>query len=640
MATASKSAIVDRCSIQEELDAILNQERAIDEDLDAYMSDAMGKKTHAINHDAGNISGHLDKIVQFEQCFDAMSQDSKKLAAQIADCRVLSDRLSSLVRRLDMIQIRTQQALACTEDVINLKTCRLGIESALQDKKLQVAVGYVKMVHDIDVEVAKSSDDYGAVMQAERETKALVHEEFKRAVESSDIQTVIALCPTLQTLGLENEARDSFLDFVDKNVFIAVSADACTVDATEPATGYAHALSNIFNTVFAIIQQYLPVVIEGMENSNGDIHFIRKLHARSTKEAGVILKRYMKYRNLKDVVANIKSGAPAGSKPVSNAEMHVMLDEFALMLQYCCSYSDYIGALCSNAENRNPKSTKIAEKPAQALPRIVFDSANENGFDKMVEELVNVYYLECERCIIRRGIQAAIQHAPQLPAEGVAFADKAGMEDSDGWIDECFFVLQRCGMRAIATKNVQAACIVLHLITDHLSGDILRFLGAKLSAAVSKLAGVLTEAVSRWSRRDAEPIGNTSSGAFYKTAFSIASSLTSASPAQSSHAVPSADTALDTGATSGDLWVPSTKDVLEPLNMTSVCLRYVERLTKEVVTAIRNVFGGGSTSASVAIHPSSGSESMAKIMLCRDDFDYVQQSFKKVGQLSFLCVHQ
>ena len=33
-------------------------------------------------------------------------------------------------------------------------------------------------------------------------------------------------------------------------------------------------------------------------------------------------------------------------------------------------------------------------------------------------------------------------------------------------LDECFFVLQRCSQRAIATNNIHAACAALHLISD------------------------------------------------------------------------------------------------------------------------------------------------------------------------------
>ena len=91
----------------------------------------------------------------------------------------------------------------------------------------------------------------------------------------------MSLCPLLQTLGLETSARDKFLDFMTTSVFIAVSADGISVgDTTDPATGYAQALSGVFSSSYLILQKYLPLVIQGMENSLGDVHFVAKLHER------------------------------------------------------------------------------------------------------------------------------------------------------------------------------------------------------------------------------------------------------------------------------------------------------------------------------------------------------------------------
>jgi hypothetical protein len=46
-----------------------------------------------------------------------MVQDSKKLSIQVEDGRSISDKMSMIIRRLDLMQIRAQQALACTEDI-------------------------------------------------------------------------------------------------------------------------------------------------------------------------------------------------------------------------------------------------------------------------------------------------------------------------------------------------------------------------------------------------------------------------------------------------------------------------------------------------------------------------------------------
>ena len=90
----------------------------------------------------------------------------------------------------------------------------------------------------------------------------MVQSEFNKAIEENNINRVMSLCPLLQTLSLEEEARDAFLSFVEKTVFIAVSADASAVDdATDPATGYAQALSNVFNSTYMILQRYVHCTV-------------------------------------------------------------------------------------------------------------------------------------------------------------------------------------------------------------------------------------------------------------------------------------------------------------------------------------------------------------------------------------------
>lgn len=106
-----------------------------------------------------------------------MQQDTKKLAGQVEECRGLSDRLSGMViinfhavylsinlfntllqvRRLDTMQMRSQQALACTEDIINLKDCKAKIISAIEERDLSAAVSIIRQVRNIEVKAAKAT---------------------------------------------------------------------------------------------------------------------------------------------------------------------------------------------------------------------------------------------------------------------------------------------------------------------------------------------------------------------------------------------------------------------------------------------------------------------------------------------------
>ena len=403
-----------KSELQLELNKLIKEESAFDNGLRQYfgsLADGLSSQSHPKAFDSLDLSSNVKKIEEFSPCFEAMINDSKKLANQVEDCRSLSDRLSIIVRRLDVMQIRAQQALACAEDVINLKEFKSKIAASMSQGNLPLAVSYIRQVHDVDLQAAKASDDYGAIQQAEREVRATVQDEFNKAIQESNINRVMSLCPLLQTLGLEDEARDAFLTFVEKTVFIAVSADASAVDdATDPATGYAQALSNVFNSTYMILQRYLPMVIQGMENSLGDVHFIRKLHAKCELESGLVLKRYMKFRHIKETITSMKATGTA-ARAVLPSEIHVVLDELALLIQYCCMYSKYIKQLAEGAEKRNRTgavsslvdatvsdtgaadatenhlSTSSTAVVGPAVSVTVFNGPTD--FDKMVDELIN-----------------------------------------------------------------------------------------------------------------------------------------------------------------------------------------------------------------------------------------------------------
>jgi hypothetical protein len=87
-----------RNELEEELAKIICQEEELDAELREYFESMAGgliddKSNSPSNQDfSSSVKGSLDKIDQFEPCFEAMVQDAKKLALQVEDCRNVSDR--------------------------------------------------------------------------------------------------------------------------------------------------------------------------------------------------------------------------------------------------------------------------------------------------------------------------------------------------------------------------------------------------------------------------------------------------------------------------------------------------------------------------------------------------------------------
>ena len=132
--------------LQEELKRLIAEENVIDAELSQYFGMIAGAKSKQLKSNLSfeslDIASSVQKLEKVGPTFEAMQQDSKKMAAQVEDCRALSERLSSMVRRLDTMQIRAQQTLACTEDIMNLKECKTKILIAIEERNLAAAVSY------------------------------------------------------------------------------------------------------------------------------------------------------------------------------------------------------------------------------------------------------------------------------------------------------------------------------------------------------------------------------------------------------------------------------------------------------------------------------------------------------------------
>ena len=175
--------------------------------------------------------------------------------SQIRCCQELSDKLSKSIKRLDLMHTNASNTLSYVENIINLVEARRDIAVAIKDGDLNKAVNILKQVHDVKSLDSQPTEDYLAIQDAEVEVRLLVKKEFANAIESSNVDTVMSLCPLLQSLGLETEARDDFIAFMERTVFSTISADLIPSSAegdssADLATTYAHALSVVFNTSY------------------------------------------------------------------------------------------------------------------------------------------------------------------------------------------------------------------------------------------------------------------------------------------------------------------------------------------------------------------------------------------------------
>jgi COG4 transport protein len=548
-----------------------------------------------------SVLNNVSKIEKVGNIFESVERDSSKLHDQIVSCQEVSSKLSKQIRRLDNMFTRANNTLQYVENILNLKESKSELLLAINENNLHQAVGILNRVHSIESLTVEPTDDYIAIQTAEVEVRTLVKKEFSTAIESSNIELVMSLCPLLSTLGLEEEARDSFLSFMSKAVFVNITADSIPQDDNDSnadiATAYASSLSSIFNSCYLIMQQYLPVIIEGMETTYGDVHFIRQLYNKCAREATVVLKRYMKYRQVRETIQTIKlsttatssSAVPPSSsiRPVSSSEMHTILDEMTVLIQYACTYNKYILQICIGAENRKRKHTSV--------PITVFDKPTE--FNQLIDEFIQRYYVEGEKWLI----STALSHV---------FTKQMSSDQSiNSSLDESFFILQRCLQRSIASQNIDATIAVLHSMCMLFTGPMLKEAQEIVDTAVDKISSIIQTNINGFYRSiDANYNPEPEPEVEQSNAMLLHKSL--------QNLYVTSTTASSLNETNEEKLILAT----ESFQLISTCQRYIERLGRDAIDLSMQLVA---------------SEESDKLQVCRDDFTNAKNAFHNVSY----CYH-
>jgi hypothetical protein len=233
------------------------------------------------------------------------------------------------------------------------------------------------------------------------------------------------------------------------------------------------------------------------------------------------------------------------------------------------------------------------------------------AFDGIVAEMVNTFYLPIERHLINTQMQSCVElleqqvdHVPAVLADGEAL-------NPSSCIDEAFFVLQRCGTRAVATQHRDCCCAVLIEINNCLTTFLLGNINQQLAAAVEAVIDVVNKSMAFEDKRKASTTTtkaiaralesanqniSSAANAALQSAAQLASSLSSGGRATtaSSAVSPAADGQSGSGTEQEFARLRSSLgQLLLPMNDMEVCAVYTARLHKELAAGIHTAFREG-----------------------------------------------
>ncbi|KAJ8785789.1 hypothetical protein J1605_006749 [Eschrichtius robustus] len=154
--------------------------------------------------------------------------DAKQLAGMITFTCNLAENVSSKVRQLDLAKNRLYQAIQRADDILDLKFCMDGVQTALRNEDYEQAAAHIHRYLCLDksvIELSRQGKEGSMIdanlkllQEAEQRLKAIVTEKFAIATKEGDLPQVERFFKIFPLLGLHEEGLSKFSEYLCKQV--------------------------------------------------------------------------------------------------------------------------------------------------------------------------------------------------------------------------------------------------------------------------------------------------------------------------------------------------------------------------------------------------------------------------------------
>jgi len=345
----------------------------------------------------------------------------------------------------------------------------------------------------------------------ERSVVGNVLRKYEDAVERGDLEALSLLTPLLGTLQLAERGVGLYLRY--SRSALVDDLDKDNVDDSEKNVGddtdvIMQELANVFNEGVMYLRRHLPMVAYALGEADGDVGLLQLVHAEVEKRAIRILKEFEENKELVDLCKrgedasqemenfaeeiftredligksdNIETYNPIDEilgNGMTQADLDLLLDESALLLQYTESYERFLRHAAGEVErtrqqrrnniHNNVQDTK--EDDIEVLVRVT-------RLNEVVSELGD-HYSGLERTFMFASMQRAFlnglsmneRYYTELPSS--ISSDRTSDVGSKGLqtslVEEIFYAGKKSTRRVFATGQTGLACAAVNFIVDSL----------------------------------------------------------------------------------------------------------------------------------------------------------------------------
>uniref|UniRef100_A0A673J3A3 Conserved oligomeric Golgi complex subunit 4 n=1 Tax=Sinocyclocheilus rhinocerous TaxID=307959 RepID=A0A673J3A3_9TELE len=466
--SAVQSDTIEGLTELEDLERVYAQLCAEEAEVQMELGALMGQQS--------NIETKMLALQRMGPNLQLIEGDAVQLSGMINFTCSLAENVSSKVRQLDLTKKRLYQAIQRADDILDLKFCTDGVQTALRNQDYEQAAAHIHRYLSLDqsvIELSKQGGEGSAVeaslallQEAERNLKALVTTRLEEAVATGDLPQVERFFKILPLLGLHEQGLARFAQYLCSQV------GACVYVHLKPWTHQADgADASLFNLPISIMFKQRSTSLLETYYGPGRLHtLLAHLQKECDKQAQKIVDKFIQQRDYNNKFQVIQSSMMRGmtTEKIEPRYLDPVLCEVTLMNSRAELYFRFLRRrIVADFEVADAMADEtVIQEHQQSLEQLLKNCQ----LSRTMQELIG-YYIPMEEYYMRESVNKA-----------VAMDTAEVGQLSSSMVDDVFYIVKKCISRALTSNSSDCVCAMINHATSVLETDFREVLVCKLRA--------------------------------------------------------------------------------------------------------------------------------------------------------------
>ncbi|XP_042556624.1 conserved oligomeric Golgi complex subunit 4 isoform X1 [Dipodomys spectabilis] len=407
--------------------------------------------------------------------------DAKQLAGMITFTCNLAENVSSKVRQLDLAKNRLYQAIQRADDILDLKFCMDGVQTALRNEDYEQAAAHIHRYLCLDksvIELSRQGKEGSIIdanlkllQEAEQRLKAIVAEKFAIATKEGDLPQVERFFKIFPLLGLHEEGLSKFSEYLckqvaskaEENLLLVLESD---MSDRRAAVIFADTLTLLFEGIARIVETHQPIV-ETYYGPGKLYTLIKYLQVECDRQVEKVVDKFIKQRDYHQQFRLVQSNLrnPSTEK-IEPRELDPILTEVTLMNARSELYLRFLRKRISSdfEVGDSMASEEVKQEHQKCLDKLL----NNCLLNCTMQELIGLY-ITMEEYFMRETVNKAV---------ALDTYEKGQLTSS--MVDDVFYIIKKCIGRALSSSSIDCLCAMINLATTELEDYFKNVLHNKL----------------------------------------------------------------------------------------------------------------------------------------------------------------